>query len=72
MAWGIWNKIGKGIKKAANWVGNHIGDIADVAETVVDGVAPEFGTVAHAIDGAAHAVQNMVGRNGHGIRRRVY
>ena len=65
MAWGIWNKIKKGFNKAINWVGHHIGDVADVASDFVDAFAPDATPVTHAIDTAAHAVQNAVTHNGH-------
>ena len=65
MAWGIWNKIKKGLGKAVHWMGHHIGNIADVASDVADSIAHEFAPITHAVDDAAHGIQNAVTHNTH-------
>ena len=66
MAWGVWNKIKKGLGKAVSWFGHHVGDIADAASAAVDAFAPEAAGAMSGIDSVAHAVQNAVTHNGRG------
>ena len=84
MAWGIFQKIGQGLKKAGSWVNQHIiqpvgkalspimKPLAGAVKTLVPGVAPIVDVVEGVLD---HSNQkppppsnNMVGANGHGIR----
>ena len=48
MAWGIFNKIKNGIKKAVGWVKDKV--IKPVVSTVVKPLKPILGTVATAIN----------------------
>ena len=76
MAWGIFNKIGKGLKKAANWVGHEIGKVVRAAAPVVHAIAPgieaAFPEAAPAVNAVDQGLNHIVGANGHGIRRRIY
>ena len=97
MAWGIFKKIGQGLKKGFNWVKDHIvkpvakfvSPVAKVAAPVVGAIVPgaekliNAGTsvvdklagnnalpASNALAGMPPA-SNMVGMNGHGIRKQI-
>ena len=85
MAWGIFKKIGQGLKKAFNFVKDKIvKPVAKFVAPVAKAAAPVISTFAPGV-GAAIGVgadvvsklagnsipQKMVGRNGHGIRKRT-
>ena len=76
MAWGIFNKIGKGLKKAAEWVGHEVGNVAravaPVVHTLAPGIEAAFPEAAGAVAAIDTVLQGLVGANGHGIRRSVY
>lgn len=55
MAWGIWNKIKQGIKKAGNWIK---GAAKTVVEKVIKPFKPAITAVASAINPAAGLVAN--------------
>ena len=58
MAWGVWNKIKQGIKKAGNFVKKAVGFVAD---KVVKPFRPIIGAAATAFGGAkGGAVANKV------------
>ena len=105
MAWGIFKKIGQGLKKGFNWVKDHIvkpvakfvSPVAKVAAPVVGAIVPgaekliNAGTsvvdklasnaladmpagnnalpASNALAGMPPPTNNMVGMNGHGIRK---
>lgn len=86
MAWGIFKKIGQGLKKGFNWVKDHIvKPVAKFVSPVAKVAAPVIGTFVPGaekiIDTGAAVVDklagnnaltppdNMVGMNGHGIRK---
>ena len=86
MAWGIFKKIGQGLKKGFNWVKDHIvKPVAKFVSPVAKAAAPVIGTFVPGaekiIDTGAAVVDkiagnnaltpadNMVGMNGHGIRK---
>ena len=56
MAWGLWNKIKQGIKKAAGWVKDKV--IKPVVNTVVKPFKPVISTVAGAINPKVGALVN--------------
>ena len=83
MAWGIFKKIGDGLKKAFNWTKNKIvkpvakiispvaKPLAGVVKTLVPGAAPivDFAEgVVDKISGSGAANGGLVGAGGHGIR----
>ena len=88
MAWGIFKKIGEGLKKAYNWTKNHIvkpvakalapiaKPAAAIAKTLIPGASgiidiAEKGIEKLSGDGSRkNNINNMVGRDGHGIRQR--
>ena len=85
MAWGIFKKIGEGLKKAYNWTKNHI--VKPVAKALAPIAKPAAAIAKTLIPGASGIIDiaekgieklsgdgsrknnNMVGRDGHGIRR---
>ena len=95
MAWGIFKKIGQGLKKGFNWVKDHIvKPVAKFVSPVAKAAAPVIGTFVpgaekiidtgaavvdkiagnNALTPASNALAgmspgNMVGMNGHGIRK---
>ena len=98
MAWGIFKKIGQGLKKGFNWVKDHIvkpvakfvSPVAKVAAPVVGAIVPgaeqliNAGTsvvdklASNALAGMPAGnnalpppTNNMVGMNGHGIRKQI-
>jgi hypothetical protein len=48
MAWGLWNKIKQGIKKAGNWIKDKV--IKPVVNTVIKPFKPAISAVATAIN----------------------
>ena len=56
MAWGLWNKIKQGFKKAVGWVKDKV--IKPVVSTVVKPFKPIVSTVANAINPKVGAVVN--------------
>lgn len=82
MSWGIFQKIGQGLKKAFNFVKDDIvkpvakvlapiaKPIAAVAKTVIPGAGPVIDLVSDALSSNHQPPpSNMVGMNGHGIRQ---
>ena len=74
MAWGVFNKIGKGLKKAFNWVKDKVvkpvanviapvaKPLASVAKTIIPGAAPVF-------DVAENVVKKLSGSSKTSLRR---
>ena len=56
MAWGLWNKIKQGIKKAAGWVKDKV--LKPVVNTVVKPFKPIISTVANAVNPKVGALVN--------------
>ena len=89
MAWGIFKKIGQGLKKGFNWVKDHIvkpvakfvSPVAKVAAPVVGAIVPGAEKLINAGTSVVDKIagnnalpppaNNMVGMNGHGIRKQI-
>ena len=58
MAWGLWNKIKQGFKKAGNFVKNKV--LKPVVDTVIKPFKPIIGGAISAINPAAGAIAGKV------------
>ena len=60
MSWGIFNKVGRGVKR--------VGPMAPQVTRIAPAGAVEVPAMTNNLGPPNNTIHNMVGRNGHGIR----